>query len=136
MGGEKDSAKKQKVGTLPERTTSKRMRRSEAVDEVDSASARKDETPNDDWKPPVPKPGSWEDKVAKVESMEQDTYNCKWVFLQWSEPDENGRNRKSKVLLDSAHIACPQQVSCRVHERCGFCVLIMWQMCKYYETHL
>lgn len=62
------------------------------------------------WLPQDPLPGSWEEKVIEVETIDCDDDGTKWALLKWAQTDPHGVNRRSRSLLKTAHFACPQMV--------------------------
>ena len=107
-----DSAKKAR--TEARESGSGRGRRKSEKQEVNSISPAR---ASDEWKPPKPGRGTWEDLVVAVETIEAEG-DEKWAFLRWAIEDEEGNQRRTKARLSTVYLACPQA------------------MLRFYEAHL
>ena len=77
------------------------------------------EVGDDDWKPPPPKDGSWDDLVQSVDTVVRENIDGElWGYLIWSDQNAAGRYYRSKAKLPIIYKACPQR------------------MLRFYEKHL
>lgn len=65
---------------------------------------------SDEWTPPRPSNGAWEESVQTVETVEADNDGVLWVFLSWNKKNEEGRFCRNKVKATICYKACPQKV--------------------------
>ena len=63
----------------------------------------------DDWRPPSPVDGAWENFV-RVEEIKYDEQEIMWAFLRWQVKDRKGRFYRSGAKVDTCRQACPQRV--------------------------
>ena len=69
------------------------------------------EVGEDNWKPPPPKPGSWDDQVQSIDTVVRENLDGElWAFLIWNEKNQEGRFYRSKAKLPVVYKACPQRV--------------------------
>lgn len=64
----------------------------------------------DEWKPPAPKSGTWDDVLQKVDTIEQDDSGERWVYLCWKDKNSDGRFYRSKARLQTVYKAAPQKM--------------------------
>lgn len=63
----------------------------------------------DNWRPPSPIDGAWEDLV-KIEEIKFDEQDIMWAFLRWKTKDRKGRFYRSGAKVETCRQACPQRV--------------------------
>lgn len=63
----------------------------------------------DNWRPPSPRDGSWENLV-RIEEIKFDEQEIMWAFLRWQVKDRKGRFYRSGAKVDTCRQACPQRV--------------------------
>jgi hypothetical protein len=102
--GESSESASKRLKAKPQKQTEGRGRKKNGTS-PDEATV----TPGD-WKPPSPFPGSWDDLVLSIETIDCDTDGTKWAMVKWAEVNSQGSNRRSRSLLKTAHFACPQKV--------------------------
>jgi hypothetical protein len=103
------SAKKQKSAEpVSQKKDNRRKGRSGLNEKVEMESL--EETGQDGWEPPKPGPGTWEEGVVSVHTIEASDDGTKWAYLMWAEEGPNGKKRQTKAKLPTCYLACPQIV--------------------------
>ena len=65
---------------------------------------------DDEWKPPLPVAGAWEDIVQGVETIEKDDRDELWAFIIFNEKTSDGRFRRQRAKVSVMYRAAPQRV--------------------------
>lgn len=71
---------------------------------------------SDEWLPPVPSAGNWDELVQDVETVEKDEKGALWAYLLWNEKKIDGSSIRNKAPIRTCYKACPQKV--RAHSIC------------------
>ena len=65
---------------------------------------------SDEWLPPVPSAGNWDELVQDVETIEKDEKGALWAYLLWNEKKIDGSSIRNKAPIRTCYKACPQKV--------------------------
>lgn len=103
------------IGGKPAQKTKRRGR--PASGSVRKKGAIKSEVDGcDEWLPPVPSAGKWDELVQDVETIEKDEKGALWAYLLWNEKKIDGSSIRNKAPVRTCYKACPQMV--RAHFIC------------------
>lgn len=85
----------------------------------------------DNWRPPSPLDGAWEDLV-RIEEIKFDEQEILWAFVRWQVKDRKGRFYRSGAKVDTCRQACPQRV-CLPSSLLAFLVLVIERPISFYK---
>lgn len=96
------------IGGKPVQKTKRRGRPSSGS--LKKKGAKSEDDASDEWLPPVPSAGNWDDLVQEVETIEKDEKGALWAYLLWNEKNIDGSSIRNKAPIRTCYKACPQKV--------------------------